>query len=273
MSPLSRKAQPPRAEGEEQSPRSLGTGRYQWAVSPERIDLSAPAPTPLVATVSAAPAAIDVDLRRAAMIVVDMQNNFCAPGGLTHHLGRDLAPERAPIAPLKKTLPLVRAAGIPIVWLNWGNRPDRKNMPPTALYAFDRDGIGVGIGDPLPTGGGNVLEKGSWSAEIVDELEQGADDIHVDKYRISGFWDTPLDSILRNLDVKTLFFAGVNLDVCVLHTLADAHFLGYNCVLVEDCCGTTSPDFCVQATLWNVKKCFGFVTQSEALGRAVSVAV
>jgi nicotinamidase-related amidase len=114
-----------------------------------------------------------------------------------------------------------------------------------------------------------VLEKGSWSAAVVDELEQIPGDIEVDKYRISGFWDTQLDSILRNLEVKTVFFAGVNLDVCVLHTLADAHFLGYNCVLVEDCCGTTSPDFCVQAALWNVKRCFGFVTRSDELSAAI----
>lgn len=272
MSSLSRNASAREAESEDQPPHHLGVGRYSWAVSPEHVDLAPPPAAPLVATIAAAPLSIEVDLKRAAMIVIDMQNNFCAPGGLSHQRGLDLAPERAPIAPLRKLLPLMRGAGIPIVWLNWGNRPDLKNLPPTALYAFNRDGRGVGIGDPLPNGGGRVLEKGSWSAAIVDELELEPDDIHVDKYRISGFWDTPLDSILRNLDAKTLFFAGVNLDVCVLHTLADAHFLGYNCVLVEDCCGTTSPDFCVQATVWNVRKCFGFVTQSEQLGLAVRAA-
>lgn len=194
-----------------------------------------------------------------------MQNNFCAPGGLTDQQGFDLTPERAPIA----LLPQLRSAGVPGIWLNWGNRPDRKNLPPTALYAFNRDGREPGIGGTLPDGRGRILEKGSWSAAVVDELEQLPEDIHVDKYRVSGFWDTPLDSILRNLDVRTIFFAGVNLDVCVYHTLADAHFLGYNCVLLEDCCGTTAPDFCVEATMWNIKKCFGFVTTSESLRLAV----
>ncbi len=234
-----------------------------------QVDLSRPPPPPLNVTIAAEPLNIEVDLGRAAVIVVDMQNNFCAPGGLSDHRGVDLAPERAPIAPLKATLPALRAANVPVIWLNWGNRPDRKNLPPMALYAFDRDGSGSGIGGTLPHGRGPVLEKGSWSAAVIDELDLVPGDIHVDKYRISGFWDTPLDSILRNLDVKTIFFAGVNLDICVFHTLADAHFLGYNCILLEDCCGTTSPDFCVQATLWNVKKCFGFVARSDSVCRAL----
>ena len=82
------------------------------------------------------------------------------------------------------------------------------------------------------------------------------------KHRMSGFWDTPLDSILRNLDVKTLLFSGVNADQCVLHTLADASFLGYDTILLEDCAATTSPEFCLQAALYNIKQIFGFVASS-----------
>ena len=72
------------------------------------------------------------------------------------------------------------------------------------------------------------MTEGSWSAAIVDELTPEPSDILVDKYRMSGFWDTPLDSILRNLGVATVFFAGVNADQCVLATLMDANFLGYD---------------------------------------------
>jgi nicotinamidase-related amidase len=86
---------------------------------------------------------------------------------------------------------------------------------------------------------------------------------------MSGFWDTPLDSILRNLGVKTLLFSGVNTDQCVLCSLQDANFLGYGCIMVEDCCATTSPDYCTQATLFNVKKGFGFVTRSGDILRAL----
>ena len=111
---------------------------------------------------------------------------------------------------------------------------------------------------------------GSWAAAVVDELEQKPEDIRVDKYRMSGFWDTPLDSILRNLGKTTLFFGGVNADQCVMATLQDANFLGYDCILVEDCTATTSPEYCWQATLYNVKQCFGFVTNSQAILKAIT---
>ena len=77
--------------------------------------------------------------------------------------------------------------------------------------------------------------------------------------------DTPLDSILRNLGKTTLLFAGVNADQCVMATLQDANFHGYDCILVEDCTATTSPDYCLKATLYNVNQCFGFVASSAAI--------
>jgi nicotinamidase-related amidase len=87
----------------------------------------------------------------------------------------------------------------------------------------------------------------------------------VTKHRFSGFWDTDLDAILRNLGVRTLFIGGVNLDQCVMTTLEDATFLGYDVILVEDCAATTSPPYCIQAALYNIKLLFGFVTRSEAV--------
>lgn len=87
---------------------------------------------------------------------------------------------------------------------------------------------------------------------------------------MSGFWDTPLDSILRNIGKTTLLFAGVNADQCVMATLQDANFLGYDCILVSDCAATTSPEYCWQATIYNVKQCFGFVTNSHAILEAIN---
>ena len=123
---------------------------------------------------------------------------------------------------------------------------------------YDPAGRGTGLGDALARTGSAVLQAGSWSARIVDELAPPDGDIHVAKHRMSGFWDTPLDSILRNLRLETLLFGGVNLDQCVLHTLADANFLGYDTILVEDCAATTNPDFCREATLLNIRQIFGF---------------
>jgi nicotinamidase-related amidase len=166
-------------------------------------------------------------------------------------------------------LPALRQAGVTVIWVNWGNRADLANMPPNQIHLYKPHGTGIGLGDPLPGHGARVLEKDSWAAAIVDELEVHPADIKVDKYRISGFWDTPLDGILRNLDVRTILFAGVNTDQCVLCSLQDANFLGYGCVMLTDCCATTSPAFCTEASIWNVKKCFGFVIESTAVMRAL----
>jgi nicotinamidase-related amidase len=244
----------------------LGLGRqFAWWASERAVDMAMPAPAPVAVTIACAPQNVTVDLLRTAVIVIDMQNDFCAPGGWVDHLGADFRPDRKPIEPLQRLLPALRQAGVPVIWVNWGNRPDLANMPPNQIHLYKPAGTGVGLGDPLPGSGAHVLEKDSWAAAVVDELEQAPEDIKVDKYRISGFWDTPLDSILRNLGVRSILFAGVNTDQCVLHSLTDANFLGYGCLLVEDCCATTSPDFCTEATVWNVKKCFGFVTDSSAV--------
>jgi nicotinamidase-related amidase len=236
-----------------------------WQVSPTKVDMTRPPARVRPATVAAEPQEIVFDLARTAMIVIDMQNDFCSPKGWLAHIGVDVQPARQPIGPLNATLPALRKAGVPIIWVNWGNRPDKLNLSPSLLHVYKPTGVGIGLGDPLPANKAPVLQKGSWAAAIVDGLKVGAKDIHVDKYRMSGFWDTELDSILRNLGVTTLLFGGVNADQCVLCTLQDANFLGYDCVLVSDCTATTSPAYCWDATLYNVKQCFGFIASSEAI--------
>jgi len=258
----------------EQPLHHLGRSRhYHWLANAERVDMALPAPAPRPVTIAAEPQWVTIDLERTAMIVIDMQNDFCAKGGWVDHLGADFTPDRRPIAPLQHLLPRLRAARVPIVWVNWGNRPDLMNMPPNQLHLYKPTGSGVGLGDALPGSGAHVLEKDSWAAAVVDELAIEPGDIRVDKHRISGFWDTPLDSILRNLGCRSLLFAGVNTDQCVLHSLTDANFLGYGCVMVADCCATTSPSFCTEATIWNVKKCFGFVASSASVSAAIADAV
>lgn len=234
----------------------------RWLATPATVDMSAPPPAPRPLHLAATPQDVVIDLERTAILVIDLQNDFCTAGGWVDHIGGDYAADRAPIAPLQALLPALRGAGVPVIWVNWGNRPDLANMPPNQIHLYKNSGAGTGLGDPLPGGRGNVLEKGSWAAAVVDELAPLPGDIRVDKHRISGFWDTPLDSILRNLGIRSVLFAGCNTDQCVLHTLTDANFLGYGCVMLEDCCATSSPDFCTQATVWNVRKCFGFVTGS-----------
>jgi nicotinamidase-related amidase len=249
----------------------IGSARgNQWHVSGTHANLVRVPIKPRPITVDAGNRAVTFDLARTALIVVDMQNDFCHPDGWLASIGVDVTPARRPIAPLSQLLPLLRQAGIPVIWLNWGNRPDRLNLSPALHHVYNPAGEGVGLGDPLPKNGAKVLEFGSWAAAIVADLAVELSDIHVAKYRMSGFHDTVLDSILRNIGVTTLVFAGVNADQCVMCTLQDANFLGYDCLLVEDCTATTSPDYCRAATIYNVRQCFGFVIGSQAIIAALN---
>lgn len=237
----------------------------QWRVDDTLADLSRRDRSVRAAQLAAQPKPLVLDVNRSAVIVVDMQNDFCTPGGWLDHIGVDTTPARSPVAPLQTLLPVLRTVGVPVIWVNWGNRADLMNISPALRHVYNASGRDVGLGDPVPASGAPVLQKDSWGAAVIDELDIDDSDIRVDKYRMSGFWDTPLDSILRNLDVRTCLFAGVNADQCVLHTLADANFLGYDTILLEDCTATTSPDFCWQATLYNARQIFGFTAVSTDL--------
>lgn len=251
--------------------KTLGsTPRNQWRVSPERVDLVRSPVPPHIVELEIEPRTLRIDMTRTALLIIDMQNDFCHPDGWLASIGVDIAPARAPIEPLQRVLPALREAGVPVLWLNWGNRPDLLNISPALLNVYDPNGEGVGLGAPLPSNGAPVLEAGSWAAAIIDDLAVAPGDVRVDKFRMSGFWDTPLDSILRNMGVTSLLFAGVNLDQCVMCTLQDANFLGYDCILLEDCAATTSPAFCTEATLYNIRQCFGFVASATAMIAALT---
>ncbi|MFG3339494.1 cysteine hydrolase family protein [Glycomyces sp. NPDC048151] len=241
----------------------------RWTVSSQGTDLRRPARVERPFSLSALPTPLTADLARSALIVIDMQNDFCSEGGWLASIGVDVAVLGPAIASLQALVPAARDAGLPIVWVNWGNRHDQANIPPGVAHVYDPEGRGVGIGSVMPNGS-KVLTQGSWGAALVDGLVAEPEDIRIDKYRMSGFWDTPLDSVLRNLRVDTLFLAGVNSDQCVASTLVDAACLGYDVVLVDGASATTSPAFCHEATLYNTRQCYGFTCESADLIAALA---
>lgn len=256
------------AADEHIQPADIAPRRRTWQLSATHVDLSRADDDPRAvnnlrsATIAAAPQNLTVDLTRTALVIVDMQNDFCAEGGWLHSIGVDTSPASSAIRPIRELSEALRELGVPIVWLNWGNRPDRANLPPGVLHVYDADGSGTGIGQRVGRSDA-VLTEGSWGARIVDGLSVAPGDIHVAKYRMSGFFDTPLDSILRQSRIDTLLFAGVNADQCVLATLTDAACIGYDVVLVEQASATTSPSFCLDATIYNVRQCFGFTATAD----------
>ena len=133
------------------SPLPLGSGKtYRWAVTAKHVDMAVAEPGPAPLAVRAAPQNVTLDLARTAMIVIDMQNDFCAKSGWVDHLGVDYTPDRAPIKPLAKLLPKLRAAGVPVIWVNWGNRPDLMNMAPNQHHLYKPTGRAIGRPEPPP---------------------------------------------------------------------------------------------------------------------------
>jgi ureidoacrylate peracid hydrolase len=244
--------------------------RFAEADGTPLVDLHRPAITPRTATLRAEPASLVIDPSRTALTVVDLQNDFCTPGGWLAGIGVDVSVLRPAVELTARLVPAVRAAGMPVIWLNWGNRPDQANVPPGVAHVYDPMGRGEGIGSRTAGTDFPVLTKDGWGAAIVDGLVPEADDIHVDKYRMSGFWDTCLDSVLRNLRVDTLVFAGVNSDQCVYATLIDAACLGYDVVMLTDASATTSPPYCHDATVYNTRQCFGFTAATADLLAALA---
>lgn len=213
----------------------------------------------------ALPQPIEIDLARSALVVVDMQNDFCHPRGWFGQKGISVKPMRRPIAAIAALLPVWRATGAPVVWLNWGVRPDRLNLSPTVQFKGKRSAQGVGYAEASAEDRGLSVVAGEWGAQVIDELTVVPQDITVFKHRLSGFWDNEFDSILRQQGITTLLFAGVNTDRCVFSSLQDAGFLGYDCVLLSDACSTLSPAYVSKAIHYIVQQLHGFVASTQAL--------
>lgn len=248
------------------------TPSQSWQVTPDVVDMTRPASPVRPLAITAEPQEIVVDAAKSALLIVDMQNDFCAEGGWLHSRGIDVSPNRKPIKPLQTLIEAFRAGNLPVVWVNWGVRKDLLNISPSLRHAHNPKGLEPGIARPVPGTRSEVIKFGSWGAQVVDEINPGSRDVQITKHRFSAFWDTETDAVLRNLGIKTLFIGGVNMDQCVMTTLEDASFLGYDTILIEDATATTSPDYCVQAVLYNVKLLFGFVTHSEAVLAALAAA-
>lgn len=245
-----------------------------WQVKAEGVSLLRPSRQPKPIWLQARPQKLEIDLQRSALVVVDMQNDFCHPEGWFGQKGVCMRATRKPIPMLQALLPLWRAAGGRVVWLNWGVRADRLNLPAGVLFKAKVNAqgqlSGIGYAESSPLDRGPSLVPGHWGAQVVDELPVAATDITVYKHRLSGFYDNELDSLLRQQDIKTLLFSGINTDRCVFSSLQDAGFLGYDCVLLEDACATPSPAYVSRAILFLVEKLHGFVASAQALTTSLS---
>jgi ureidoacrylate peracid hydrolase len=220
-------------------------------------------------TLNARPESIAFTPEQSALIVVDMQNAYATKGGYLDQAGFDVSATAPVIDSIKTAVAAAREAGMLIIWFQNGWDSDYVEAGGPGSPNWHKSNA-LKTMRQRPELQGTLLAKGGWDYQLVDELVPQPGDIVLPKPRYSGFFNTPLDSILRSRGIRHLVFTGIATNVCVESTLRDGFFLEYFGVVLADATYQAGPAFAQQAALFNIETFFGWVSDVGSFCRALS---
>jgi biuret amidohydrolase len=175
------------------------------------------------------------DPASAALLIIDMQRDFCDAAGYAARAGLDIARLAGTVERIRALLDAARAAGLTVVHTREGHLPDLSDCPPEKLRRSRAAGAEIGSAGPM----GRLLVRGEYGHDIIDRLAPLPGEPVIDKPGYGAFFRTPLESVLCERGVRLLILCGVTTEVCVHSTLREAVDRGYRCITVDDACAAS----------------------------------
>jgi len=236
------------------------------AESDYRQELSLPAQTqPLEPVIlQSEPKPLQIDRQRLALIVIDMQNAFVSKGGMFDLMGYNLSLTQKIIKPINNIISTARSNGIKVIYVAHRYSPDLRESGGPNSPSWHKGGV-LGLYQQHPEWRDKLLIRGTWGAEIVEELKPIESEVVIEKPSFSAFFGTNMDIVLKTYDIKYLAFVGTATNICVEASIRDACYQGYFPILIADATSNSGPPLTQEATIFNVKSVYGWVTTTESI--------